>query len=79
MNYDPTGNKFDRAQSLLLTPHSSVRLPTLSSLESRIDRLYFCKNGIHNEVNTEDELKVCLMAILYWYNQCFFFNINFVS
>jgi hypothetical protein len=64
MNYDPTGNKFDRAQSLLLTPHSSERLPTLSTLGSRIDRLYFCKNGIHNEADTEDGLKVCPIAIL---------------
>ena len=63
MNYDPTG-KFDRAQSLLLTPHPSERLPTLLSLESRIDRLYFCKNGIHNEAITEDGLKVRLIVIL---------------
>ncbi|CAB4408799.1 unnamed protein product [Rhizophagus irregularis] len=76
MNYDPTGNKFDRAQSLLLTPHSSVRLPTLSSLESRIDRLYFCKNGIHNEVNTEDELKIYITCVFPHERRAIAFPIN---
>ncbi|GBC06830.1 hypothetical protein RclHR1_07070012 [Rhizophagus clarus] len=63
MNYDPTGNKFDRAQSLLLTPHPTERLPTLSSLGSKIERLYFCKNGIHNEANTEDGLKIYITCV----------------
>ncbi|RIA97947.1 hypothetical protein C1645_751230 [Glomus cerebriforme] len=63
MDYDPTNNKFDKAQSLLLTPPSSERLLTLSSLESRIDRLYFCKHGIHNDVITEDGLKMYITCI----------------
>ncbi|CAG8664510.1 371_t:CDS:2 [Funneliformis caledonium] len=56
MIYDPSNNKFGGAQSLLLIPHSS-KPSVLSSLELRIERLYFMKHGIRNEAISDDGLK----------------------
>ncbi|CAI2177638.1 16358_t:CDS:2 [Funneliformis geosporum] len=70
MIYDPSNNKFDGAQSLLLFPHS-LKPSALTSLELRIERLYFMKHGIRNEAINDDGPKVRCKA-----NESIAFPIN---
>ncbi|CAG8500094.1 19740_t:CDS:2 [Gigaspora margarita] len=60
---DPTSGKFNALHSLLLAPDRSGKLSMLTDVEIGIEKLWFRKHGVHNELVKDSHKKMYLTCV----------------